>query len=1204
MTRRSVAWSFIAVLLFLPMTPMRDGLGSAHADEELPWYENGRYTIIDKDTDWSGHITRETIPKPVVIVGGKTLTIAAGTRVEIDRIVVTDGRIIAKGTENEKIVFTKQESDFSWMTPDFEQYDRECFLSSYPDGTIEFSDSVETAEEASSVFRHVVFDGMGTHISNNGENCPDVTMRERSFRSLFVNTAHAAEPIMRTSPALLFRSGQLHIENSVFKNGNYTDIETGMYFGDEWESYDSLHIVNSNFEGNDQHLALASTFEYDGEHAKDYSHHVLLKNNWYGNSSGPTASENPTGTGTRLLGTYFLDGWSTAEHGASVICADCPSNVFFLPGLKASKLYKEESPEDENRLWPPNFFGNDLDDLALNSDGESVESVYTRDVLEEVGVPVIGGNIYKSFLTDLEELKTAGTIIDYQTFAYDWRQNVEDIAKNGTPYAPAAVRSAVADLESLAASSKTGKATIIAHSNGGLLAKAIMLELEASGKSTLVDKIVFVGTPQMGTPIAVLSLLYGYEESALFGTLISHEDARELAENMPGAYGLLPSSTYFDRMEDPFVTFTSERTRYKEFKDAYDEEEGIGDVDELGSFLSGEGDGRSEPDADDVEIENTLRENLLRQASEMHDRLDAWTPPTDVEVIQIAGWGIDTVSGVEYTEKERATCHSAGASAVPSCTGLDEYDPVYEPKFTVDGDKTVVAPSALMLSEAENVSRYWVNLFENNKGLSIDREHKDLFEVDSVQEFLSDTITKMETDLPEFMKDFRPNSHENASERIRMSLYSPLDIHIYDAHGNHTGPKDVEVDGHTVTILEEGIPNSYYYRFGDRKYVGFGSGEPVRVEMDGYDSGSYTLKLEEVRPTDTGETVVAHTTFEHLPVSPSTEVFLDIPASGITELPALDADFNGGTAGGEYVVEPVLGGTATLVTDVIAPGTTASLSGPEGANGWYLGDVTVTLFATDNENGDGVEKTEYSSDGGLTWQIYVEPTVFSSEGTTTLLYRSSDKAGNVEEEKTVGIKIDRTAPEARILFDSGAQKLDIRGIDNLPGDVPVSISESVILIKTGGPRVHSWSYWLMNRLPKQEKKTIITATLTDQAGHVTGLAFEESRDRDRRIDLALTSVSYDGAKSDIRHVSFQYKWLFDRFSKKYTLLASHLRDDRNTLESWYRPKRGETWIMEWSRELDDRDDDREVDRRPVRKKLSGLVVPYLETEKGDVKIGY
>ncbi len=910
-----------------------------------------------------------------------------------------------------------------------------------------------------------------------------------------------------------------------------------------------------------------------------YPGDIDMTNNWWGDASGPYHSTNPNGLGDKVSDGILFNPWLGADPFApKPTCTEnCFSNVMFLPGIKSSRLYKAGVLGLEDKLWVPNHFGNDVENLFLDEDGRSIERVYTKadGALDEVVLPVVGGNIYKSFLNDLANLKELGTINDYQAFAYDWRMNVEDIVHDGTLYDDGVMHSAVADILKLAQSSKSGKAMIIAHSNGGLFAKALMMELERQGKSDQVDKIIFVGTPQMGTPLAMLSMLYGYDESALLGTLISREDARTFAENMPGAYGLLPSKKYFDRFDgNPFVNFVSDRTRYKNFKDAYGD--AINSYGEFRQFLTGSGDGRSEPANDEVEIENTLREKFLTQANEMHERIDNWVSPATVEVTQIAGWGLDTVSGVKYTEKEKAQCHSAGGK-VPSCMGIGEYEPIYEPEFTVDGDEVVVTPSALMMATAPNVKRYWVDLWSYDDPLTTERKHKDLFEVTPVRKILSDIIENLNVSLPENIKNSRPSPDGLDVEvnRLRMSLYSPLDIHLYDDAGHHTGPKKVLIDGEEHTVFEEGIPNSYYYQFGDRKYVGFGMGEHIRVEMDGYAEGSYTLKLEEVNSMESGDEIISHTTFLNLPTTADTIVKLDIPETGIADLSPLKADMDGdGT--NDYKVIPVPDGVAVL--DINPPTTDISLSGTHGADDWFTDTVTVTLSAEDDAGGVGVEKTEYSLDNGAIWNIYSDPFIISEEGVHTVQYFSTDKVGNKEEMKMMIIKIDKSAPEAKIVFNSATQKLDIIGVDNL--------SLVTILSSQPSPRVEGSQY----------------ATLTDEAGHTLQIRFSRYEEKNNRIVFGIDTLSYDGVGSPVS-AELKYKWSVEKKSGGYRVLAMHANIGETFVETHYRPKENLTAVMMVPTDLDESEND-DIASRPIKEKLSGMIIPSIITEQGTLKIMY
>jgi hypothetical protein len=109
-------------------------------------------------------------------------------------------------------------------------------------------------------------------------------------------------------------------------------------------------------------------------------------------------------------------------------------------------------------------------------------------------------------------------------------------------------------------------------------------------------------------------------------------------------------------------------------------------------------------------------------------------------------------------------------------------------------------------------------------------------------------------------------------------------------------------------------------------------------------------------------------------------------------------------------VAPGLVTTADLRVETVAPVTMANLTSPSpmGTNGWYVDDVTVSLGATDDCS--GVARTEYSLDGGASWLPYAGSFVISQEGTTSVLYRSIDRAGNTETNVSTTVKIDKTAP--------------------------------------------------------------------------------------------------------------------------------------------------------------------------------------------------
>jgi hypothetical protein len=142
----------------------------------------------------------------------------------------------------------------------------------------------------------------------------------------------------------------------------------------------------------------------------------------------------------------------------------------------------------------------------------------------------------------------------------------------------------------------------------------------------------------------------------------------------------------------------------------------------------------------------------------------------------------------------------------------------------------------------------------------------------------------------------------------------------------------------------------------------------------------------------------------------------------------------------------------TYVPDSTPPTTTASITGTPGNNNWYRGPVTLTLSATDPDDDPSALKSSYSTDGGTTWQPYSSPVTFSEDGKYSVMYRSTDPAGNQETPKPpITFNIDQTPPTLNITgapsgttFDFCLGTLPTRptfaptdslsGLDGSPGD--------------------------------------------------------------------------------------------------------------------------------------------------------------------------
>ena len=98
-----------------------------------------------------------------------------------------------------------------------------------------------------------------------------------------------------------------------------------------------------------------------------------------------------------------------------------------------------------------------------------------------------------------------------------------------------------------------------------------------------------------------------------------------------------------------------------------------------------------------------------------------------------------------------------------------------------------------------------------------------------------------------------------------------------------------------------------------------------------------------------------------------------------------------------------------LLSDSILLDTTAPVTTDDAPTAWQnTVPVDVHLSSSDG-TGSGVATTEFSTDKGVTWTV--DSTVpVSSEGATTIRYRSIDAAGNVEQWQDFTVRIDTTAP--------------------------------------------------------------------------------------------------------------------------------------------------------------------------------------------------
>lgn len=570
---------------------------------------------------------------------------------------------------------------------------------------------------------------------------------------------------------------------------------------------------------------------------------------------------------------------ATSSPGCTVNCYD---NVMFLPGIESSRLFAPLSDE-ENQIWEPDSpLGNDIPSLDMTT-AHATDNVYAKNS-RILDVAYRTYPVYRQFIDQMNALKSAGVINDWQPIAYDWRLDYADLVENGheTPEGKIYYRGANAatssdpyilqELKRLTHTSKSGKVSIIAHSNGGLLAKALINKL-GSDSSKYVNKIILVASPQLGTPQAIGGLLHGYNQALPFESFplfVTDADARYLALQMPMAYNLLPSDGYFQSTQNPAITFDAKTL--PDWTQKYGSS--ITTETQLRAFISDTA--RPKPSRNDLNTPEIGNDQLFGSAINTHTSLDSWTPPTGIQFITIAGWGNPTVASIDYKKVAKYVCVIQAPDG--SCA-LNSTQQVitYSPRMVVDGDGTVVGSSA----QAGGTAKYWINLLAQNAAEGSTYIHSNLLESGSTRSLLHMLITNANS-LPPYVSTVRP-VYDGSAPRLYFTLHSPLTLGFTDSSGKYTGSKK---DG----TADFNVPGVEYRRFGEVQWLSIPQPMAGKLLMQGMGSGSFALDIQDVN----GSNVNSSASFAAVPSSTSTIATITIdPTKSITESGQLALDING-----------------------------------------------------------------------------------------------------------------------------------------------------------------------------------------------------------------------------------------------------------------------------------------------------------------------
>ncbi len=629
----------------------------------------------------------------------------------------------------------------------------------------------------------------------------------------------------------------------------------------------------------------------------------------------------------------------------------CVSNVLFLPGIEGSRLYYRGALGIEHQVWEPDFH-TDIPYLAMNADGTSKYQLYTKDVVGKIQehnplwstiANIFRNNleVYSSFESSMNNLVASSTfgLKKWEAYPYDWRYDVRDIVQNGTPteMSDGSIRQVYLRnvLEEMASSSPTGKVTIVAHSNGGLLAKALAISLGVDAPK-YIDRIIMVGTPQWGTPSDIGAMLHGDDGTNALGIISNSGDIRAAAETMPAVYGLLPSPAYFAHISDPVVTFNTGGLLSGKFSASFGS--ALSSFTALKNFITdAAGLDAQAGSATDLRSPLALSGSLVDKATATHAVLDAWTPPAGITTTAIAGWGQDTVEALAYTTGSKVVCTSGRAfTATSICADTPSLQ--HTPVLTQDGDNTVVSPSAV--GDTSNWLYFDASAYKSDGHGNF--VHQNLTSAVPIEDTITHLLMGADIGNEQYMVTTKPPNGTNPI-KLRVSSHSPVNLVVTDASGNQSGV--LPIPGTDFSGMKRDIPGSSVQVLDDEQYVNVPESGTYKIVASGYAAGSAMLDVDTI---GSDGTVTATTTFANIPTTASSTITLSV-VSGTPTAPSVDLNGDG-TA--DFTAVSSSAGTDPLVyaryIRTVIASLSLSRSEKNALDGWLRG-IEQQLTSTQKE---------------------------------------------------------------------------------------------------------------------------------------------------------------------------------------------------------------------------------------------------------------
>jgi plastocyanin len=179
--------------------------------------------------------------------------------------------------------------------------------------------------------------------------------------------------------------------------------------------------------------------------------------------------------------------------------------------------------------------------------------------------------------------------------------------------------------------------------------------------------------------------------------------------------------------------------------------------------------------------------------------------------------------------------------------------------------------------------------------------------------------------------------------------------------------------------------------------------------------------------------------------------------------------------------------------DTTPPEATAEVTGTRNGQGQYVGSASVTVRATDEAGGSGVDRVQYAIGATGDWLPYTTPVVVDQVGTHTVRYRAYDKAGNVSAEQSVEFTVvappsdDTTPPETSATVsgerDANGAYVDMATVTVTASDTGSGVNTIEYALGVSG----AWQPYTAPVMVHQAGTHTVRYRATDKAGNVAAV---------------------------------------------------------------------------------------------------------------------